>query len=391
MFHRFDVAVIGGGIHGVGVAQAAAAAGYKVVVVEKTGLASATSGHSSRLIHGGLRYLEHGQLGLVRLCLRERELLLKLAPDLVQLSPFFIPVYENSSRSRRLIQSGLSLYALLAGMAKHCRFQLVPRQRWHELDGLRTDGLKAVFQYWDGRTDDAALTRAVMASAQSMGADLWLPAMVEDGELFQEGCILWCRHQGRIEEIRARVVVNAAGPWARRLLDRIRYSTPAPDVALVAGSHIILHGTITKGVYYLESPEDHRPFFVMSHPQGIMSGTTEVSWQGDPGKATVSQNEIVYLQKSLRAYFPSLAQETIHSSFTGLRVLPLLGTNFNQASRETVLWSDRNEKPRLLSIFGGKLTAYRATAELVMKMISTSLPEAEKREETQNIRLFPIE
>ena len=150
---HYDVVVIGAGIHGAGVAQAAAAAGHTVLVLEKTAIAHGTSSRSSKLIHGGLRYLETGQFGLVRESLRERAILLRIAPGLVRLSPFFIPVYGGASRSRWKIRAGLSLYALLGGFGRHNRFQSIARSEWHRLDGFQTDGLRAVFAMpWKGQT-----------------------------------------------------------------------------------------------------------------------------------------------------------------------------------------------------------------------------------------------
>ncbi|MCA9189545.1 MAG: FAD-dependent oxidoreductase, partial [Planctomycetales bacterium] len=164
-----DILVVGGGIHGVGVAQAAAAAGYRAVLLEQRRLAAGTSSRSSKLIHGGLRYLESGQFRLVRESLRERELLLRLAPGLVHRQPFYIPVYPHMSRPRWKLTIGLTLYWLLGGMESELRFGSVRRQDWDELDGLTTDKLRAVLRYVDAQTDDRALTEAVMRSAESLG------------------------------------------------------------------------------------------------------------------------------------------------------------------------------------------------------------------------------
>ncbi len=144
---KYDLVVIGAGIQGAGIAQAAAAAGYTVLVLEQMAPAAGTSSRSSKLIHGGLRYLESGQFGLVRESLRERALLLKLAPELVKLQPLHIPVYKDSKRCPTTIRTGLSLYALLAGLDSNALFRRVPRAEWHELEGLRQDDLPAVFRY----------------------------------------------------------------------------------------------------------------------------------------------------------------------------------------------------------------------------------------------------
>ena len=163
----FDVIVIGGGIHGAGVLQAAAAAGYSALLIEKSALASGTSSRSSKLIHGGLRYLESGQFALVRESLHERAVHLRIAPDLVELKPFFIPVYGQTRRRPWQLKLGLWIYALLGGFDASTRFGSVPRREWSELDGLETRGLDAVIRYYDAQTDDAQLTRAVVESARS--------------------------------------------------------------------------------------------------------------------------------------------------------------------------------------------------------------------------------
>ena len=175
MNDHFDVVIIGGGIHGAGVAQAAACDGYSVRVLEQTGLASATSGNSSKLIHGGLRYLEGLHFSLVRESLRERALLLKIAPQLVHLQSFKIPIYPETSRRPLTIRAGLGLYALLGGLHPENRFRTLRPGEWEHLDGLKTKRLQAVYRYYDAQTDDAALTRAVMQSAMDLGANLGCP------------------------------------------------------------------------------------------------------------------------------------------------------------------------------------------------------------------------
>ena len=153
-----DVLVVGGGIHGVGVAQAVAAAGHQCSLVESRSLAAGTSSKSSKLIHGGLRYLENFDIGLVRESLQERERLVELAPHLVHRQPFIIPVYPSTSRRPWKLRAGLSLYAILSGLRKHTGFRRVPKSDWKQLDGLSTRDLQKVYQYWDAQTDDRKLT-----------------------------------------------------------------------------------------------------------------------------------------------------------------------------------------------------------------------------------------
>src|ERR1700759_70397 len=166
---QYDVIVIGGGVHGAGVLQAAAAAGYTSLLIEKRALASGTSSKSSKLIHGGLRYLESAQFSLVRESLRERAIMLRTASELVELKRFYIPVYRDTRRRPWQLKIGLALYALLGGFGPGTRFGSVPKANWGKLDGLKTEGLDAVVWYHDGQTDDVLLTRAVVDSARAMG------------------------------------------------------------------------------------------------------------------------------------------------------------------------------------------------------------------------------
>ena len=169
---KVDVLVIGAGIQGAGVAQAASAAGYSVSVLEKNEIASGTSCKSSKLIHGGLRYLESFQFSLVRKSLKERSILCRLAPDLVKLVPFYIPIYKNTLRRPWQIRLGLSLYALLGGVRKENLFKRVNRQERNKLDQLEQKNLQKVYVYNDGQTNDAALTKSVMRSAQPLGTEV---------------------------------------------------------------------------------------------------------------------------------------------------------------------------------------------------------------------------
>src|SRR5271168_3386108 len=174
---EYDVIIIGGGIHGAGVLQAAAAAGHSALLVERRALASGTSSRSSKLIHGGLRYLESAQFALVRESLRERAIHLRIAAELVELKPFFIPVYRDTRRRPWQLKLGLWMYALLGGFGAATRFGSVPRSDWPALDGLKTQDLDAVIRYHDAQTDDALLTRAVVQSALQLGgAGLAMPA-----------------------------------------------------------------------------------------------------------------------------------------------------------------------------------------------------------------------
>ena len=392
MSTRWDVVVAGGGIHGVGVAQAAAAAGHSVLVLEQQALAAGSSSRSSKLIHGGLRYLESGQIRLVHESLKERALLLRLAPDLVRLQKFYIPIYDHSRRHAWQLRVGLSLYALLAGLDSTARYGTVPRAGWAQLDGLDTAGLRQVFHYHDAQTDDALLTAAVMRSAQSLGAVLEMPARCTGATLTGDEVTVRYLRDGREQECQARVFINAAGPWAAALTHLVTPRIPVPPLELVQGTHLVLDGPPQAGVYYLESPRDGRAIFMMPWRSQLLLGTTEVRFHGDPATVAPGPHEIHYLLGVLRHYFPAFrdaGRSQVRGAFAGLRVLPAKGGHAFHRSRETLLDTDRDDRPRMLSIYGGKLTTYRAVAARVLAQIAPSLPQRRAVARTDQLELHP--
>ena len=387
---HFDVAVIGAGIHGTGVAQAAAAAGHSVLLLEQTAVAAGSSSRSSKLIHGGLRYLETGQFGLVRESLRERGLMLRLAPGLVRVQRFYIPVYAHTRRRPWQLRLGLSLYALLASLRPESRFGTVPRSEWATLDGLDTAGLQAVFWYQDGQTDDRALTRAVQQSALQLGAQLRCPARFESARLEEDGVVLRYAQGETSIESHARVLVNAAGPWADRLARLITPAINVPALECVQGTHLVLPGTVERGIYYLESPHDGRAVFVIPWKGHVMVGTTETRYEGDPALVAPTPAETHYLLGVLKHYFPrwrAMAESDLIQSFAGLRVLPAGPDRAFSRSRETQLIPDRASKPRVLSIYGGKLTTWRAVSQRALGCIAASLPRRRALARTDQLTL----
>jgi len=382
---EYDVVIIGGGIHGAGVLQAAAAAGHKALLIERQALASGTSSRSSKLIHGGLRYLESGQFALVRESLHERAIHLRIASELVELKPFFIPVYRDTRRRPWRLKIGLWLYALLGGFDAATRFGSVPKAQWSQLDGLKTQNLDAVIRYHDAQTNDALLTRAVVKSALGLGAELAMPARFTRAVLSDEGVAVSYTMSGSNIEVKARVLVNAAGPWATQVARTVEPAIAVPDVDLVQGTHIVIPHPVAAGIYYVESPSDGRAVFVMPWAGATLIGTTETPYRGDPDKVHPLPEEEEYLLAVVRHYFPALSALTrndITERFAGLRVLPAATQAAFDRSRETIFTTDRDARPRVLCIYGGKLTGWRAAAVHVMQRISSSLPPADKRAET---------
>ncbi len=393
MNHDCDLAVIGGGIHGAGVAQAAAAAGLSVTVLEQyPTLAQGSSSRSSKLIHGGLRYLETAQFGLVRESLRERALLLRLAPDLVKLVPFHIPVYSDSRRPRWMLRAGLTLYAALGGFGRENHFARLGQDEWPKLDGLNREGLRAVYRYYDAQTDDAALTRAVMASAEELGARLCMSARVCSLSIEPDGLKLEYTQGDESKQLHAAAAVNAGGPWVNQVLELARPQQHLLPIDLIQGAHLVLPGRLSQGIYYVEA-DDGRVIFAMPWRDNIMVGTTETPWRDEPAASFPRDDEIDYLLASFGKLFPGQKRERgeIVAAFAGLRVLPASEGEAFSRPRDVILHAPGGRDARLLSIYGGKLTTYRATAAKVLKRLNSVLPAAEARADTADIPLQPVD
>jgi len=351
-------------------------------------LASATSSRSSKLIHGGLRYLESGQFGLVRKALLERALLLKLAPELVRLVPFYIPIYPETSRRAWQIRAGLSLYTALGNFSRDARFKKIHQSAYSGLALKNTSSLQAVYQYQDAQTDDRALTMSVMQSAMQLGAELLCPAKVSRLVCQQDRFVIGYEQQGTQLECRSRVVINAAGPWVNEVLTMFEPGIPRLDMDLVQGTHLVLAQKAPEGIYYVEAPQDQRAVFVMPWQGKSLIGTTETAYSGEPSTTQPLQTEIDYLLTVYRHYFAG--DDTVWNSFSGLRVLPRTTHHFFHRPRDTILYQHVACKP-LLTLYGGKLTGYRATAQQVMKKILPLLPTKKTRADTAKLVLSPVE
>ena len=389
MTDHYDVVVVGGGIHGVGVAQAAACYGYSVLLLEQTALAAGTSSRSSKLIHGGLRYLEGYDFRLVHESLTERAILLRIAPDLVHQQAFHIPVYPETSRRPPAIRAGLILYALLGGLHRTSRFRKLGQADWDRLDGLETDGLQAVYQYTDAQTNDADLTRAVMQSAIDLGAHLSCPAEFLSASIEKQGVAIHFRENTVEKNCTAAVLVNAGGPWVNTIAERISPKPAGIEVDLIQGSHLVLEGALTGGCYYMEAPQDQRAIFLLPWGKYSMLGTTEHVYRGDPAQVSALAEEESYLLEAMARYFPEHPQQVVEK-FAGLRVLPASGSRAFKRSRETHLSMDTSARPRAVAIYGGKLTGYRATAEKVVKILHRTLPERRILAKTAELPLRPV-
>ncbi|HEV2148253.1 MAG TPA: glycerol-3-phosphate dehydrogenase/oxidase [Longimicrobiaceae bacterium] len=369
---RFDLLVVGGGITGAGVALDAATRGLEVALVEAGDVAEGTSSRSSRLIHGGLRYLETGDFRLVFEALAERRRLLELASHLVRPLPFLFPLYRSGPIPYRKLQAGMWLYDLLSlfrGVRRHR--MLRHRAVLAAEPKLLREGLVGGAEYFDASVDDARLTLAVARGAHHAGAAVVphaaVTGFVRDGEGTVRGARVRDALTGEEVEARADVVVNATGPWSDELR-RLADPGAAPRLRPTKGVHVVLdrERVGNEGALIFPSPVDGRTMFVLPWGAFTYVGTTDTDFDGSPGDAEATEADVEYLLRSADALFPEarLTPADVLSTWTGVR--PLLaperggeGVPESATSREHEIWRDPGG---LVTVAGGKLTTYRVMA-----------------------------
>ncbi|WP_338872862.1 glycerol-3-phosphate dehydrogenase [Myxococcus stipitatus] len=390
---EFDVLIIGGGVTGAGSARDATLRGLKVALVEREDFASGTSSRSSRLIHGGLRYLEHGHLGLVFESSIERRRLLKLAPHLVRPLAFVWPVYAGARVPRWKLNAGLMLYDALSLFRNVRGYKRLNRKQLHEAEPhLRTEALKGGARYYDAATDDARLTLANAIGAAESGATVLNHASVRqltvvDGHA--RGAIVVDHLTGQQIQVRARVIVNATGPWS----DEIRkLDSPDGTAHAVRGSkgvHIAVprERLGNRDALTLLSPKDGRVMFVLPADHFTIIGTTETSTRAHPAEVRASESDVTYLLESANAFFPDahLTRDDVVSAWAGIRPLAASGyhghADAGSASREHHI----DISPTgVLAISGGKLTTYRVMARDVVNAVERQLGQARHKSATES-------
>lgn len=369
----YDLAIIGGGINGCGVARDAAGRGYSVFLAEKDDLAHGTSSGSTKLIHGGLRYLEHYEFRLVRESLRERELLWAIAPHIIWPLRFVLP-HAKGQRPAWLLRLGLFLYDHIGGR------RLLPPST---VIDLRKDpagaplkpGFAKAFEYSDCWVDDARLVVLNARDAADRGAVVKTRCAVESLERHNGEWRVGLRdvRAGRESRIRARMVINAAGPWVDKILDHVSQREDAGNVRLVQGSHIVVHKLFDHDRCYIFQNADGRIFFAIPYEQDFtLIGTTDRDFEGDLDRVTISREEMDYICNAASNYFlKTVTNESVVWSYSAVRPLYDDGSSKPQeATRDFVLRVDGQAgEPKLLNIFGGKITTYRRLAESVLDEI----------------------
>ncbi len=382
---RFDLLVIGGGITGAGAALDASARGLSVALVDKGDFAGGTSSASSKLIHGGLRYLEHGAFKLVREALHERRRLLSNAPHLVRPLRFIVPVYHDSRAPRWKLRMGLTAYDLLAGSANLARSgPLGARHIGREIPQLRTKGLVGGADYFDAQMDDARLCLDVVQTAATLGACAANYVEVIGFERSAER-ITAARARDRVTgdglTIRGRQVLNAAGPWVDQVcrLAGARSTSPSPShLKPSKGVHLILPDLGLPAALLLFHPRDGRVFFVIPWLRRTLVGTTDTFSEESPDLLAVTSDDVRYLLEGYNHFFDSAHDESaVINTFVGLR--PLLAGRSGEPSAVSREFALIHSPGGLLSVAGGKYTTYRHMAEVIVDEVERLLGRRSQR------------
>jgi glycerol-3-phosphate dehydrogenase len=383
----FDLLVVGGGITGAGIARDAAMRGLTVALVEGDDFAAGTSSRSSRLVHGGVRYLEHGHLGLVFEASRERRTLLRIAPHLVRPLAFTWPVYRGARIQRWTLEAGLTLYDALA------LFQNVGGHKRLAADVLRAEepllerrGLVGGARYWDAATSDTRLTLATIRSAEGHGATCLnhcavVGARRAGGRV--TGVEVEDRLTGQRLDVTAALVVVAAGPWTDALSTTLGFGAAGPAVRGSKGVHIAVPAEVVgnMGALTLLHPRDGRVFFVLPAGPFTIIGTTETPAAAGPEAIRADEHDVGYLLDATRAFFPHVrcTRDDVVSAWAGIRPLaaPHATGDAGRASREHTI---ARPAPGVLAVTGGKLTTYRAMAadvvDAALDALGRSAPRA---------------
>ncbi len=366
---KSDVIIIGAGINGCGIARELAMSGKKVTVIEKSFIGSGTSSKSSRLIHGGLRYLETLQFKLVHEALIDRQELLRIYPDLVKMKSFYIPIYKPSPRPAWIIWFGLKFYDLLSARNKEYKSRVIPRKQFSvHAASFKHEGLKAVFHYYDAKTNDLQLTQRVAQDAIENGANFHENISISNINNNKEYFTVQT-NQGNFA---AQILINATGPWIDEVNQKFNF--PAKfNIRKISGIHITLDGLLTNDLMFMQTKQK-RIFFVIPEPKNnqTLIGTTEREETDPIDNISIKEEDILYLIKTINNYLKpgfQILRKNIKDAFIGVRPLVAEAENPTNLSREYELDMNIFGNTTLLHVFGGKLTTYLSLARKVQKLL----------------------
>ena len=370
MSETYDILIIGGGINGAGIARDASGRSLKVCLVDKNTVGSATSSWSTKLIHGGLRYLENYEFNLVRESLKEREIINYIAKDIVKPIPFIIP-HTPSQRPKWLIQIGLFLYDFLGGKSSMPKSKKININK--EIPNILKKNFNVGFQYYDLQVDDKELVRLNIEDAKKRGAKI-----IENKKIInasREGD-LWSIKLENNEILKSKILINASGPWINDVLKNIIKLNIKNPIRLVKGSHIITKKLYKQEKAFTLQNNDNRVVFVIPFKNKYsLIGTTEVEVD-TPENPQIDNTEIEYLIKTVNKFFiKQITSDEVIDSYSGIR--PLI-EDYKEASKVTRDYvfdlNISNNTTPLLNIYGGKLTTYRKLSEKVLKSLDSYLP-----------------
>jgi glycerol-3-phosphate dehydrogenase len=372
-----DIAVIGGGINGAGIARDAAGRGLKVLLCDKDDFAEGTSSRSGKLIHGGLRYLEYYEFRLVREALIEREVLLASAPHIIWPMRFVLP-HSPERRPAWLVRAGLFLYDHLGGRKRLPPSRSLDLAHSPEGNALRPE-FRRGFEYSDCWVDDARLVILNLIDASRNGAQVLPRTRAVSARRAGGAWRLRMRNEaGGVREVSARALVNAAGPWVQEVLEGVTGVNSTHSVRLVKGSHVVVPKFWSGPHAYLLQNDDRRVIFVNPYEDRFaLIGTTDIPYEGRPEDVAIDDSEVEYILRILQRYFRNAPEvrDIVHA-FSGIR--PLYDDNAKNPSavtRDYVLEIDGTaQSPPLLSIFGGKITTYRRLAEHALARLGPWFP-----------------
>ena len=376
----YDIFIIGGGINGAGIARDASGRGLKVYLAEKGKVGSATSSWSSKLIHGGLRYLENYEFKLVAESLREREVITRIAPKITKPLPFVIP-HSKKLRSKLLIRLGLFLYDNLGGKTKIPKSSKINFNKKYKniLQSKFVDG----FQYYDVQVDDKKLVEMNIGDSKKMGATILEDTKVIDAKRNEN---FWEITLDNNDIVKSKILINAAGPWINETVNNVLKINTNKSIRLVRGSHIITKKLYEEDVAFTLQNDDNRIVFVIPYKEEFsLIGTTEVD-VNTPDNPSISDDEKIYLINSINSHFvKQISQVDILDTYSGIRPLIEDFKEASKVSRDYVF--DLNIQKAgspLLNIYGGKLTTYRKLSEKVMEELTPYLPNTKTKNWTHS-------
>jgi glycerol-3-phosphate dehydrogenase len=394
MFDKtYDVAIVGAGVNGAGIAMDAALRGLSVIILDQDDMCSGTSAASSRLIHGGLRYLEYAEIPLVFESLRERIILRKVAPHLVSPLRITIPIYKGAKRGRTLIRLGMIAYDLLSIGKTVSRHDMLDHKEILDAEpGLGSDGLLGAARYFDAQITFAErLVLENLLAARAAGAEILTHTSVtainiESGRVESLDCE--DRITGQKNRVKSLALINAAGPWVDAVIGTAGRNGPQL-VGGTKGSHIVVgkFDGAPADAFYVEALADGRPIFIIPWNDQFLIGTTDIRYDGDLGQIRASQEEVEYLLDETNRVFPKaqLTVSDIHYAYAGVRPLPKRDKGPESSiTRRHIILANTQIADGLISIIGGKLTTYRSLAEQAVnqlgKTLARRLPSCRTRE-----------